>query len=164
MSLAEAAFCRASGYLKKGFNCSQSIVLTVQELLDMKDELVLKAATGFGGGVGNMGDMCGALSGGVMAIGLRYGRSRLEQKEEKERTYLYCAEWMRRFTGHFGSGRCRDILKVDLRDPEKRKAYWNVPENRDRCAAQTVGAAARILMLYLEEVEIESGGWACRSR
>jgi C_GCAxxG_C_C family probable redox protein len=157
VSRAETAFTRASCYLKEGFNCSQSILLTMQELYDMKD-LVLKAATGFGGGVGNMGDMCGALSGGVMAIGLRYGRSRLEQNEEKERTYRYCAEWMRRFTANFGSGRCRDILKVDLRDPDKRKAYWSVPENREKCAVETVGAAARILALYLEETEAEIGG------
>ena len=49
MSRAETAFTRASCYLKEGFNCSQSILLTMQELYDMKDDLVLKAATGFGG-------------------------------------------------------------------------------------------------------------------
>ena len=149
------AFNRARAYLVKGFNCSQSVLLTMQELLCIRDDLVLKAATGFGGGVGNMGFMCGALAGGIMTIGLKYGRSRLEQKEEKERTYLYCAEWLRRFTDTFGSGNCRDILKVDISDPQRRKEYWDVPEHREKCANDTVGVAARLLMQYLEEIEAE---------
>lgn len=136
----------------EGFNCSQSVVLTMQEVLGLQDELVLKAATGFGGGIGNMGSMCGALAGGIMTIGLIYGRSKLEQEAEKERTYVLCAEWLKRFRDHFGSSDCIDILKVDLKNPEKRKEYWNNKENRKKCASDTVGTAARILTELLEEV------------
>jgi len=103
-----------------------------------------------------MGSTCGALSGGIMAIGLKYGRSRLEQAAEKERTYLICAGWLRLFRGHFGSCNCIDILKVDLSDPAKRKQYRSVEENRRRCADQTVGTAAKMLMeLFMEEREGE---------
>ena len=150
------AFERASGYLTKGFNCSQSVLLAMQEMLGCRSDLALKAATGFGGGVGNMGSMCGALSGGIMAIGLKYGRDRLDQVEEKERTYVLCAEWLRRFRSHFGSCDCIDILKVDLSDPAKRKAYWSAAENRKRCADDTAGAAARMLMELLIEFEEKS--------
>jgi C_GCAxxG_C_C family probable redox protein len=153
ISRPEEASRRAGDYLLKGFNCSQSVLLTMQELLGLEDEHALKAATGFGGGVGNMGYMCGALAGGIMTLGLMYGRSRLEQVEEKERTYSFCSEWLKRFTERFGSPNCIDILKVDLKDPERRKEYWSKKENRERCARDTVGAAARILAEYLEEIE-----------
>lgn len=152
-NLEQEARERARDYLLKGYNCSQSVVLTMQELLGLRDELALKAATGFGGGVGNMGNMCGALAGGIMILGMRYGRSRLEQKEEKERTYRYCAEWMRRFTGRFGSTSCIDILGVDLKDPARRKAYWADRDNRERCAGGTVGVAAGMLAAYMREIE-----------
>lgn len=152
IALQQEAYKRAGDYLMEGFNCSQSVVLTMQELLGLQDELVLKAATGFGGGVGNMGFMCGALAGGIMTIGLKYGRSKIGQKVEKERTYVLCAEWLKRFRDHFGSSDCIDILKVDLKNPEKRKEYWNNKENRKKCANDTVGTAARILTEFLEEV------------
>jgi C_GCAxxG_C_C family probable redox protein len=153
--LKEEAYRRARDYLVQGYNCSQSVVLTMQELLGLHDELALKAATGFGGGVGNMGNMCGAFAGGIMILGMEYGRSRLDQKEEKERTYLYCAEWLRRFTDHFHSTNCIDILGVDLKDPTLRTQYWTDSSNRERCASETVGTAARLLVEYMEEIEEE---------
>jgi C_GCAxxG_C_C family probable redox protein len=149
----DEAYERASAYLLKGFNCAQSVLLTMQELFGYPDDLVLKAATGFGGGIGNIGSLCGALSGGVMTIGLKYGRWRLEQTAEKERTYLLCAEWFERFRRRFGSANCFDILKIDLKDPETRKAYWSVETNRRRCADETVGTAAKLLMELIEETE-----------
>jgi C_GCAxxG_C_C family probable redox protein len=151
----EEAYERAGSYLLKGFNCAQSVLLTMQEILGYPDELVLKAATGFGGGIGNMGSLCGALSGGVMALGLKYGRYRLEQKAEKEKTYLLCAEWFERFKRRFGSALCIEILKADLKDPVKRMEYWGVEANRLRCANETVGTAAELLMELIEETERE---------
>jgi C_GCAxxG_C_C family probable redox protein len=151
--LQDKAYDTASGYLLQGFNCSQSVLLTMQELLGLEDELTLKAATGFGGGVGNMGYMCGGLAGGLMTLGMKYGRSRLDQKQEKENTYLYCAEWLRRFTEHFKSPNCIDILGVDLKDPAKRKEYWADRGHRESCANNTVGTAARLLMAYIGEIE-----------
>jgi len=51
------------------------VLLAVQETLDLKNDLVFKAATGFAGGMGLLGvSACGALSGGIIAIGQKYGR------------------------------------------------------------------------------------------
>jgi C_GCAxxG_C_C family probable redox protein len=156
-NLQEQAFKKAHDYLNAGWNCSQSTLLVMQELLGMENADVLKAATGFGGGIGNMGALCGAFAGGVLALGLKYGRSNLDQHDEKEKTYVLCAEWYKRFVRHFESCNCRDILGVDLSNPKIRQEYWNSGDNRERCATHTVGTAARMLMKLFEEIESSEG-------
>ena len=153
----EQAFLCARARLNEGWNCAQSMMLAMEETLGLACPDVVKAATGFGGGVGNMGYTCGAFAGGVLTLGLLYGRDRLEQHEEKEFTYTVCAEWKRRFEEHHGSCNCRDILKVDLSDPETRSRYWASGDNRDRCANHTVGRSAQLAMKLIEEIRNEEG-------
>jgi C_GCAxxG_C_C family probable redox protein len=148
------AYQRAHDCLVRGWNCCQSVLLAAAETLDVPSSDVLKAATGFGGGVGNMGSLCGALAAGVLTLGMLNGRFTLAQEEEKERTYLLCAEWHRRFTNAMGGSDCRVILGVDLTDPATRKQYWAAPGNRERCASRTVGIAARLLVELVEESQM----------
>jgi C_GCAxxG_C_C family probable redox protein len=151
--------CRtAHDNLVAGWNCCQSVLLAMAETLDLSFPDVLKASTGFGGGVGNMGSLCGALSAGVLTLGIMHGRVKLAEEEEKERTYLLCAEWHRRFTRAMGGSDCRAILGVDLTDPATRKRYWAAPGNRERCASQTVGTAARLLTELVEESRMQKEG------
>ena len=130
----------------------------MQENLGLDCPDVLKAATGFGGGVGNTGYICGAFAGGVLTLGLLYGRNRIEQHQEKEFTYEVSAEWSKRFTKEFASCNCRDILKVDLSDSETRNRYWASGDNRERCANQTVGRSAQLVMQLIEDIEQETQG------
>jgi len=151
--LQQRAFQKAHDFLIAGWNCSQSVLLTVQELLDLHDPAALKAATGFGGGIGNSGSICGALAGGVMALGFLYGRKELSEFAQKERTYSVCAQWYDRFLNLMGGCNCCDILRVDLKDPIVRKEYWRNAQNRERCASQVVGVAAQLLIKLIEESE-----------
>lgn len=92
-----------------------------------EDIYTFKAATGLSGGMGRTGDcVCGAFSGGVLAIGLVYGRDKLEtssQSEGYKDTMNRVAKFYDRFKEEYGSTRCHDVqLKVygktwDLRDP-----------------------------------------------
>ncbi len=151
--LQKEAFQKARDRLMGGWNCCQSVLLTMQELLQRSGPDLLRAATGFGGGIGNMGAVCGALAAGVMTLGLLYGRDDLSQKERKEHTYRLCAEYYRWFVRAMGSCDCYDIIKVDLKNLSAREAYWKNSENRERCATRTVGKAARLLMQLIEETE-----------
>jgi len=151
--LQKNAFKKAYQHLLEGWNCGQSTLLSVQELLGIENEYVLKATTGFGGGIGNMGALCGALAAGVVFLGLKYGRKRLQEFDEKERTYILCAEWYRRFVNYFGSSNCIDILKVDLSNPEIRKKYWDTGKNREICAKTVVGKAAEMLVKLIKDIE-----------
>ncbi|AWZ48027.1 C-GCAxxG-C-C family protein [Hathewaya limosa] len=75
----------AEGYFRRGeFFCSEAVVKTINDLLDKPfDDSVTKLASGFPIGVGKSGCLCGAVSGGVMALGMVYGRCHGETMNEK---------------------------------------------------------------------------------
>ncbi len=64
---------RAAELFQKGYNCSQSVIGAYAEELGVPEETALRMAAGFGGGIGRCGEACGALTGGVMVVGLRTG-------------------------------------------------------------------------------------------
>ena len=125
----------------------------MMELFDIGNREILKSATGFAGGIGNMGSTCGAFTGGVLILGILYGRTSLKHFKEKEETYLYCSKWYKVFVDHFKNSNCRDILGVDLRDSNVRKKYWGEKANREKCAKLVVGETARMLLELIREIE-----------
>ena len=138
-------------HLIDGYNCAQTTLLCCQEFFKMRNDDILRAATGFGGGIGNQCDVCGALAGGVLALGQKFGRSGLGEQEadKKEMTYVLCAKYLNLFQERNGSRYCRDILGVDISDTERRKAYWT-PHNRRRCAEGPVFEGLKILCQIFE--------------
>jgi C_GCAxxG_C_C family probable redox protein len=85
-------------------------LLATQWLLGLEDRKILRAATGLGGGIGHEGDTCGALTGGVLSLGLYHRDS------EYDRLYLDCSEFYHRFRRRFGSSKCRDIIGVRFKE------------------------------------------------
>jgi C_GCAxxG_C_C family probable redox protein len=110
----------ATKYFKDGYNCSQSVLLTMAEYWKFKDELVPKVATAFGGGMARCGSACGALTGGLMAIGIKYGTNE-PSSEKAARAYELAETFYRRFEKQNGSTICRELLGLDLSDIEQRK-------------------------------------------
>jgi C_GCAxxG_C_C family probable redox protein len=137
---------RAVEHLLAGYNCAQTTLLCCQEMLSQFNDEVLKAATGFGGGIGNLSDVCGGVSGGVMGISQKFGRIGLSEKEaqQKEKTYLLSAEYLTRFREVQESVYCRDLLAVDISNQATRKEYWT-PDNRKKCAEGPVALGLKIL-------------------
>ncbi len=108
----------ALNYFNKDYNCAQSVVLAMREFYGVKrNPLIPKMATAFGGGIGRSGSLCGAVTGGVMAIGLKYGTDRTELID-KETAYAVAVEFYERFVKEFGSPFCRELTGCDLRDPK----------------------------------------------
>ncbi|MHC1791878.1 C-GCAxxG-C-C family protein [Solidesulfovibrio sp.] len=99
--------------LESGFLCSESVIKAAAEHLGLAWEHLPAIATGLGGGIGGMASVCGALSGGVLALGLAYGRNTPEQD------YIGCVglaqELAEAFKARFDSTDCLDILGFDLR-------------------------------------------------
>jgi C_GCAxxG_C_C family probable redox protein len=106
------------------------------------EECLPSAATCFGAGFGRRGEMCGALAGAVLAVGLRYGRRKGEGHEAKERSYERVAPLVDSFRGRFGTVLCRDLVGLDLSRPEGREAYRR-EDIRERFCVNYVAAAAR---------------------
>ena len=104
----------AASVLKEGFNCAQAVFSTCAPGLALKEDTAAKIASSFGGGMARGGGTCGAVTGALMALGLKYGSSRPRDKEIKEKSYEIAREFMRRFTERNGSTVCRDLLGCDI--------------------------------------------------
>lgn len=108
--------------------------------------LIPRMATGFCGGMARSGEMCGAVTGGVLAIGLALGRDGLEGTREE--TYAAVRELLRGFRAAFGSDNCRELLGCDLGTPEG-QAFFKEKGLGERCRRFTE-AATRLAMELLE--------------
>jgi len=167
--LLEEAESRAYKYEQEYRDCSQCTLLAIQEVFGLKGEDALKAATGFAGGIGRTGSICGALIGGVMALGLLYGRDlqtmkhpdpevRFHRREEIElRLGRFTKKLCERFKEEYGSTLCNDIetkifgRSFDKWNPADRKEKDRLGGHQDKCP-RVVGKAARwVVELILEE-------------
>ncbi|MBN2379973.1 C_GCAxxG_C_C family protein [candidate division WOR-3 bacterium] len=126
------------------FNCAQAVLATYAPGLGLDKEQALKIASGFGGGMGRMGEVCGAVAGAFMAIGLKYGMSNVDEKSAKEKTYDLVKEFSARFTELHGSIICRDLIGCDISTPEGRDKAQDQGVFDDLCP-KLVYDAAQIL-------------------
>ena len=101
----------AAGTLLSGYNCAQSVVHAFRDEADLDEDLALKIATGLGVGMGRKQEVCGAVTGGILVLGLRHGRGRTESRSTTEQTYLKTRELMDRFSIKHGSCLCRQLLQ-----------------------------------------------------
>lgn len=108
---------KAQEYFKKGFNCSQAVFTTFAVDMGMPEEMALKVATQFGGGA-RKGEMCGAVSGALMVLGLKYGHCHYDALEEKANAYKISEDFMNRFIEKNGMVVCRELLGYDLSKPQ----------------------------------------------
>jgi C_GCAxxG_C_C family probable redox protein len=140
-----------------GFNCAESVLLTVSRYSELAKEgaesFIPRIATGFGGGIARNGDTCGALTGGVIAIGLAIGRSRPE--ESREPCYSVVDRFYNEFVRTFGTCRCRELTGVDLRMPEGSDAH-RPRIHHERCTPLVEWAARRAHQLIKENQKSQS--------
>jgi C_GCAxxG_C_C family probable redox protein len=123
---------KAVKYFLEGYNCAQSVLLTMFEHWNGKNELIPKIATGFGGGIGRCGSVCGALAGGVMAIGIRYGTNE-PLVEERLKSYEHARTLYKQFELKHGSVLCRELIGYDLSDPKDLKEARNAKVFENKC-------------------------------
>lgn len=108
----------------RGFNCSQSIFAAYAPLLaELSHEQALRIAGGFGAGMGRLQDVCGAVTGAFMLIGLKHGMVQEGDLAAKEETYARVQEFARRFREKNGSLVCRELLGCDLGSDEGRRDF-----------------------------------------
>lgn len=104
---------KALELFSNNFNCSQAVFAAFAPDFGIDEKLALMLGTSFGGGARN-GEMCGAVSGALMVLGLKYGHFRPENNEQKARAYAIAAEYTKRFKEANKSIVCRDLLGYDL--------------------------------------------------
>jgi len=139
---------RAVETFESGFSCSQAVFAAFSEALGLERTLALKIAQPFGGGIAGTGSTCGAVSGGLLVIGLKHGRLRPEDAAAKEKTYALVREFLARFAERHGSIICRELLGVDLSTPEGHEEARRRGLFAERCS-RFVSEAAEILEAIL---------------
>lgn len=107
-----------------------------------------------GGGVGKQGEICGALNGGSLALGLLYGRDDPGDKATKTAVNAKVAQLFERFTESNGLIRCRDLTGVSLNTEEGSRLFHERDSHTNVCN----GAVSRAVRAVLELVEEESQG------
>lgn len=107
----------AVNLFQNGFNCAQSVLSTFSEKYDLDQKDALKLTCGFGGGM-RSGEICGAVSGAVMVIGLKYGQNECDDIAAKQECYNKTVEFTDGFKEKNNSIVCKKILGYDLSIPE----------------------------------------------
>ena len=145
---------RAVENFMAGYGCCQSVVAAFADLYGLDDTLAKKIAAGFGGGIGRMRMMCGAVSGIVMLVGLHCGQTEGSDREGKSACYKVVQELLEQSRQQNGSLICAEIL--GLKGYEKAQcSYIASPRTAEyyktRPCAAKVESAARIFADFLRQ-------------
>jgi C_GCAxxG_C_C family probable redox protein len=107
-----------------GYNCAQSVLYSFCHELQIDENTALKIACGFGGGMGGKQEVCGAVTGGIIVIGSKYGRGEKDGRTATEITYAKIRELMELFSEKHGTFICRKLLNgCELTTEEGRKYF-----------------------------------------
>ena len=145
----------ARAYFLKGYNCAQSVTLAFAPELGMEEAAVAQMMSGFGGGMGRMREVCGAVSGMVHVLGTLRGYSDPHDPAAKTACYALIQRAMERYRAENGSYICRELLGLDKPEgtpvAEERTAQYYAK----RPCADLVACAASITADLLAETQGE---------
>jgi len=155
----DARVARAVENFMSGYGCCQSVVAAFADLYGLDDLMAKRVAAGFGGGVGRMRMMCGAVSALVILVGLDCGQTEGSDREGKSACYKVVQELLAQSKADNGSLICAEIL--GLKGYEKAtSSYIASPRTAEyyktRPCAAKVESAARIFANYLKKKETET--------
>ena len=147
---------KAVALFKEGYNCAQAVFAAYNEELGMDTETALKLSSSFGGGMGRMREVCGAVSGMFMAAGMKYGYSNPKDTQAKAKHYKLIQDMARKFKEQNGSIICKELLGLSKPEgtpipQERTDSYY-----KKRPCVEMVRCAAEILDGCLNENELNS--------
>ncbi len=136
---------QALTYFYDGYNCSQAVFMAYSDLYNMDKELAAKISSSFGGGMGRLREVCGAVTGMFMVLGLHYPATDVKDKAAKTTNYAAVQRTAAEFKQEMGSFICADLLKIkrapENPTPSERNVKYHALRPCDRCVAM----AAEIL-------------------
>ena len=113
----------ALGVFEDGFNCAQSVVAAFLDQTGLPEQAAYRIACGFGAGMGRRQQTCGAVTGGVMVIGAKYGKDADRTDLDKEKTYQMVVDFIRAFEEKHSTTECRELLGCDLTTVEGKRHF-----------------------------------------
>lgn len=124
---------------RDGYVCSQAVFAAYSEELGLEKSLALKIGNGFGGGIARKQEICGAVSGAVMLIGLKYGKADPQNSIAHEKTYemvnLFCEKFIER--NH--SIDCHELLGCDMATAKEKGLFSTLCKKYVADSAEIIG-------------------------
>ena len=108
---------KALDYFDRHFHCSQAILAAYADRCGLTEEQALKLGGCFGSGM-RKGEVCGACTGALMVLGLKYGQSEVGDSESKLKSDDVCVKFLEEFAAKNGSYICNELLNCDIRTKE----------------------------------------------
>lgn len=135
----------AEKLFKDGYNCSQSVVGAFSDILPFDYDTLMKLASPFGGGMGRLREVCGAVSGMFIVLGFLKGYDNKTDTDDKKRVYENVQSLAKKFEEENGSIICRELLGLSVKSespaPEKRTDEYY----KKRPCAEMVRSAVKII-------------------
>ena len=136
---------KAEGLFREGYNCALAVFCAFEDITGLNKETASAISSSFGGGIGRMREVCGAVSGAAMVLGLVKGSYSPDNFQAKKDHYALIQEFAAKFKEENGSIICRELLKgtnsVNGTTPEKRTDTYDKKRPCPlivRCAADIV--------------------------
>jgi C_GCAxxG_C_C family probable redox protein len=145
---------RAEEFFRRGFSCSQAVLMAFAPGLGMDERQAALVASAFGGGMARHGWTCGAITGALMAIGLHAGHATAEDTVTKDDLYARAQGLVVRFEERHGATACRLLVGANMLDPIERQAASDRGVFTTLCP-QLVRTAASFVA---EELAVPRGG------
>lgn len=142
---------QARAYFMEGYNCSQSVVLAFGDEIGIDKDKLLKMVSSFGGGMGRMREVCGAVSGMFFVAGALYGYEEPKDIQAKKEHYARIQELAAQFREQNGSIVCRELLGLEGKDSSPVPSARTAAYYKKRPCPDMVKAAASLMEAYINE-------------
>ena len=145
---------RAAQAFLDGYNCAQAVAVAFADLMGMEEKTAARLAAPFGGGMGRLREVCGAVSGMLLVLGSLYGYDDPKADGEKKQLYQEVQDLAAGFREQFGTILCRELLDNPSSSPNptpRTPAFY-----QDRPCARFVAAAAEEMEHFIAAHPLEN--------
>jgi C_GCAxxG_C_C family probable redox protein len=129
----------------EGFNCAQAVFYSFCDDLRFEKNTALKIACGFGAGMGRKEEVCGAVTGGIIVIGAKYGRGEKDDRTATDQTYEKTRDLMDRFARKHSTFICRRLLNGCELTTEEGQKYFKENDLLNKICRPCVQSVIQIL-------------------
>ena len=144
---------KAKEYFLEGYNCAQSVVLAYADVINLDPKLAATISAPFGGGMGRLREVCGAVSGMTMVAGMLYPNSEPNDTPNKKATYAAVQDLAEKFRQENGFIVCRELLGLTTTKDEPTPSERTQEYYKRRPCAEYVEIAARIVGEKINSME-----------
>jgi C_GCAxxG_C_C family probable redox protein len=141
---------KAKELFKEGYNCAQSVFAAFCDEMNIERDVALKISSSFGGGMGKMREVCGAVSGMFMVAGALYGYDDPKNAQIKAAHYARIQELAKHFRENNRTIVCRELLGLEQKNESSVPTERNNEFYKKRPCGELVEDAARIMEDYIK--------------